>query len=108
MALHHAAPGEIVNLAPLGSRLRDEKSSALVKTDEFEAIRLVVPAGNHVPPHRVTGPVTLHCIEGRIDVDMPDGKRSMAAGDWLYLEKGDEHAMHGVEDASVLMTVYFV
>jgi quercetin dioxygenase-like cupin family protein len=108
MALHHPAPGEIVNLGPLGSRLRNATSSALVKTEQFEAIRLVVPAGGHVPPHRVTGHVTLHCLEGRVDVDMPDGKRSMSAGDWLYLEKGDEHAVHGLDDASLLMTVYFV
>ncbi len=67
-----------------------------------------MPAGGHLPPHRLTEHITLHCIEGSVDVDMPGGTRSMTAGDWLYLEKGEEHAVHGVEDASFLMTVYFV
>ena len=45
MALHHATSGEVISLAPLGGGLASGQSHALVKTDRFEAIRLIVPAG---------------------------------------------------------------
>ena len=49
MALDHAQPGEAVRLASLS---RDH-GTALVKTDQFEAIHLVVGAGTKLAPHRV-------------------------------------------------------
>ena len=39
MALKHADPGEVVDLRPLGPALKDAKTSALVKSDRFEAVR---------------------------------------------------------------------
>ena len=45
MALKHAEPGEVVDLRPLGDRLAAAKTTAIVRTASFEAMRLVVPAG---------------------------------------------------------------
>ena len=66
MALNHVKSGEIVDLRPLGERLPGAKTTALAKTEAFEAIRLVVPAGRDIAPHEVAGPITLHCLEGRV------------------------------------------
>ena len=43
MALKRAAPGEVVGLRPLGPRLSDARTHAIVRTSSFEAVRLVVP-----------------------------------------------------------------
>jgi hypothetical protein len=41
MALPHAQPGEVVDLRPLGQALNQTKTAALVKSSQFEAVRLV-------------------------------------------------------------------
>jgi quercetin dioxygenase-like cupin family protein len=107
MAIHHAKTGEIVDLRPLGSALKDTTTRAIVKSDTFEAIRLIVPAGRKIADHQVNGAITLHCLEGRIRLGLPDGQLEFAAGEWLYLDGGTKHSVTGIEDSSVLLTIMF-
>ena len=107
MALPHAKPGEVVDLRPLGSGLREAKSAALVKTEQFEAIRLVVPAGAEIPAHDVAGHITLHCLEGRVTLGLGVASVELGAGDWIYLDRGEAHSVKGLEDASLLLTIMF-
>ena len=55
MAMHPAKPGEAVDLRPLGAELLNTGTTALVKTESFEAVRLIVKAGAEMPPHQVAG-----------------------------------------------------
>ena len=105
MALHHAEPGEIIDLRPLGSKLKITKTVAISKTDHFEAIRLVVPAGAFIDPHAVPGELTLFCLEGRVILGLPTRDVTLNAGEWLYLSGGETHSVKGVEDASLLLTI---
>lgn len=107
MALHHANPGELVDLRPLGSGLAGSKTRALVKSEHFEAVHLVVRAGAELPAHAVAGNITLHCLEGRITLGLADGSLEMSAGEWIYLEGGAPHSLRGVEDAALLLTILF-
>jgi quercetin dioxygenase-like cupin family protein len=68
MSLHHARAGEVVDLRPLGPALKSAKTSAIVKSERFEAIRMIVRAGETIPSHKVAGNITLHCLEGRVPV----------------------------------------
>lgn len=106
MALRHAKPGEVVNLLPLGSELSTSKTAALVKTDRFEAVRLVVAAGSDIPVHAVPGQITLHCLEGRVILRAPS-EIELRAGDWVYLDRGTPHSLLGVEPSSLLLTIVF-
>jgi len=67
MATHHATPGEVVNLETWAEDLATDQTKATVKTEEMEIIRLVIPAGKDIPNHKVSGPITVHCIKGRIE-----------------------------------------
>lgn len=107
MAIHHAKPGEIVDLTPLGSTLRDAKTSALVKQKAFETVRLIVHAGMHIAEHRVDGAITLHCLEGRVTLGFPDSELELSAAQWIYLEGGTAHSVTGIEESSLLLTVLF-
>lgn len=107
MALHHAQPGEIVDLAPLGSAIADARTSAIIKTDQFEAIRLIVRAGAKIPEHEVPGNITLHCLEGRVQVSLTDSNLELGPNEWAYLEGGVSHSLTGIENASLLLTIFF-
>jgi quercetin dioxygenase-like cupin family protein len=107
MALKHAKAGEVVDLRPLGRKLKDAKTAAIIKTDSFEAIRLVVPAGDEIPPHQVAGDITLHCLEGRVSLGLAQSAIELSAGEWVYLDGGETHSVKGIEDSSLLLTILF-
>lgn len=104
MALHHVHPAEKVRLASVADPAA--KTAALVKTDGFEAVHLVLRAGEDIAEHAVSGHATNHCLEGRIVLKM-DEPLELAAGDWLYLERGQEHSVSALEDSSLLLTILF-
>lgn len=107
MAQHHAKPGEVVDLRPLGPGLVDAKTTALIKEKHFEAIRLIVRAGMEIPPHEVAGNIMLHCLEGRIVLGLARSNLELSAGDWLYLNGDEIHSLKGVQDSSLLLTILF-
>lgn len=107
MALRHAEPGEIVDLRPLGSKLTDAKTSAIIKSEHFEAIRLIVLSGVEIPPHEVAGDIMLHCLEGRVSLGLQRSSIELEAGDWVYLSGGEPYSMKGIENSSLLLTILF-
>lgn len=107
MALQHAKPGQIVDLRPLGAKLKETKSAAIIKAEHFEAIRLIVRAREEIPPHEVSGNITLHCLEGRVTLGLSDASIELGAGEWVYLPGGAVHSLAGIEDASLLLTILF-
>jgi len=107
MALHHAQHGEVVQLAALGADRQHAQTTALVKTDDFEAIHLIVHAGTVIPRHRVEGQITLQCLRGSVGLLLGETKVTLGSGDWMFLDRGEGYAIEGIEDAAVLLTVLF-
>ena len=105
MAIAHAAPGQLVDVQPLGNKLSESRNVALFKTDELEVMRLVMPAGKTMPSHWVKGEVTIHCLEGVIDLTAGGQTRQMKAGQLVWLEGGVDHALTAVQDSSLLLTI---
>lgn len=108
MALKHAKAGEIVDVSPLGPQLKNSRTAAIVKTEAFEAVRLVVGAGTSIPAHKVPGQITLHCLEGRVEIGLANSQVELGPNDWIYLNGGEPHSLHGLEDSSLLLTILFV
>lgn len=106
MALKHAKSGEVVALRSLDEDLSTALTAALVKTDRFETVRLIVPGGTRIPSHAVPGYITLLCLEGHVIIET-DREIALRVGDWMYLERGVAHAVRGVEDAVVLLNILF-
>ena len=104
MALHHVRSGEVARLGALDDPAT--ATAALARTPSFEAIHLVVRAGDSIAPHRVAGSLTLYCVAGhaRLGGDAP---AELRAGDWLFLEPGTPHAVEAIADTSLLLTILF-
>ena len=84
-----------------------EPSTAIVKTDRFEAIRLVVPAGQEIRRHAVPGHITLHCLEGHVELGLDGTAIALRANDWTYLDGGAAHSLKGLADSLLLLTILF-
>ena len=105
MAIPHAKPGEVVDVRPLGSALASAQTKTLVRAEQVEVIRLVVPAGKEIPEHKAKGEVIVHCLEGRVAFTASGKTHTLEAGKLLYLPTGEPHSVKGVEDASLLLTI---
>jgi quercetin dioxygenase-like cupin family protein len=94
-----------MSLRPLGAQLPETPSTALLKAHQIEVMRLVLLAGKSVPEHHVEGELTMHCLEGRIELKAQGKTQLLQAGDLVYLEGNVPYSLHAAEHSSMLMTV---
>lgn len=104
MAISHIQPGEAIQLS-LGTALSGSKTTTLVKTTDLELIRLIIPAGKVIPLHKAPGEITVQCLEGRVEFTAEGRTQELTAGQLLYLTAGEPHALKGLEDTSLLVTL---
>ncbi len=105
MAIPHAQPMDVVDVGPLGAGLHNTRTSTLVKTDQLELIRLVLPEGKAIAEHAVEGEITVQCLEGSVEFRSNDVTRVLAPGQLVYLRGGSKHSLLAVADASLLITI---
>jgi quercetin dioxygenase-like cupin family protein len=105
MALPHAAPAEVIDVSPLGAKLKDAQTTTLVKTESLEVLRVVLPAGKEIKRHNVPGEITVQCLEGHVVFSAGGSARELTAGKLLYLRGCTDHALRAVEDSSLLVTI---
>lgn len=105
MAISHAKPGEVIDLATAAAAQGEAATIALFKAAQLEVIRMMLPAGKEVPAHSVTGELTAHCLEGRVAVTALGSTSVLEAGQMLYLAGGQEHALRALTDTTLLVTI---
>ena len=105
MALHHAASGEIVDVRPLGEKLKREIPVTLVKTPCLQVFRYVLRKGKEFAEHKVRDGITIQCLEGVVEFTSHDRKQILRGGELVYLAGDVPHALKGIEDASLLVTI---
>ncbi|WP_027017221.1 cupin domain-containing protein [Comamonas composti] len=105
MSIPKAASAQAINVQPFGSHLASARSYALFKAEDMEVIRIVLRASQSLPPHKIPGSVSLHCLEGRLDVLLGDGPRPLQAGELMHLPPNVPHGVRALEDASALVTI---
>jgi len=105
VALDHSQPGQPIDIAPLGAALRESATHAILKTRSLEVIRVVLRAGEALPPHTVRGELTLLCIEGAAEVIMDAAACVLRASQLVLLPAQTQHAVRALEDTSLLLTI---
>jgi quercetin dioxygenase-like cupin family protein len=105
MALPHAQPGEVVDVRPLGSALASAQTATLLRAEQVEVRRLVVPAGKEIAEHKAKGEIVVYCLEGRVVFTAYGKTQTLGAGHLLYLPTGEPHSVKGIENASLLVAV---
>lgn len=105
MAIPHLSSGQVINLQPLGATLTSTRTSALVKSQDIELVRIVLPQGKALAPHSVRGDITLLCLEGTVAVEAAGTSTRLEAGQLMYLAGGEVHGLSALSDASLLLTI---
>jgi quercetin dioxygenase-like cupin family protein len=101
-----AAPGAVVDVRPLGSSLATAATRTLVRTPALEVVRLVVSAGQKIALPSGKAALIIHCLEGRIALTALGKTQPLEARTLVHLPAGEPHAFQGIEDASLLLTVF--
>lgn len=105
MAIPHAQPGEVVDVRPLGQSLADTKTTALIKTEAVEVLRMVMPRGKEISEHVAPGPIIVQCLEGKLAFTAMGKTRELEAGQLLFLAPEEPHSVRAIEAASFLLTI---
>jgi quercetin dioxygenase-like cupin family protein len=105
MAIPNAKPGEFVDVRPLGSALPSAQTATLVRAEQVEVIRLVVPAGKEISEHKAKGEIFVQCLEGKVAFTAFGKTQNLEAGKLLYLPTGEPHRVKGIENTSLLLTI---
>jgi quercetin dioxygenase-like cupin family protein len=105
MSLPRPAPGEVIPLHPPGHNLAESVSQALFKTEQLEAMRLILPRDKEIPEHAVDGDFTLQCLEGCVQLRLDDAARSLQAGDMVFVPAHARYAIRALDDSCLLMTL---
>jgi quercetin dioxygenase-like cupin family protein len=105
MAISHARPMDIVDVRPLEADIENARTTTLVKTNQFELIRLVLPAGKEISEHEVSGEITLQCLEGQVEFTSNNVTRTLSTGKLVFLEGGSKHSLRALEHSSLLLTI---
>lgn len=92
-------------MRPLGERLREARTTALIKAEQLEVVRIVLPTGKSLREHSVPGEITVQCLEGRVQFHTTEAVLVLERGDFIHLLPHTPHALHALDDASLLLTI---
>ena len=98
MALTHTPSGQVVSVLPLGDRLAQATSSAILKAGQLEVMRVVLPAGKSMREHQTPGEITVQCLEGTVHFQSGGATHLLRAGDLVHLQPRALHALTAVQD----------
>ncbi len=108
MSQPHAAPAQVVQIAPLGAQLATAVTTAIYKATQLQVVRVVLLAGKGLSEHTAPGEITLYCLEGVVWFECGAAPQAMRAGDFVHLAAGAPHSLHAETDASLLLTICLV
>lgn len=105
MAQPHIKSGDVTSIAPLGPLLTTSKSTAIIKAEQLEVVRLVLHAGKVLLEHQAPGEITVLCIEGSLEFSTPEKTTILNQDDFLHLGAAVPHALKAITDCSILLTI---
>ncbi len=77
-----------MDVRPLGSALPSAQTTTLLRAEQVEVIRLVVPAGKEISEHKAKGEIIVQCLEGKVAFTAFGKTQNLDAGKLLYLSTG--------------------
>jgi quercetin dioxygenase-like cupin family protein len=105
MAQPHATFGQVIAAGPLGADWPAGQSLTLVREPDLQISRLVLPAGHQLKPHRVPQQLVIQCLEGQVVFETMGRQLTLNPGDLCHLPPDETHAVHAIENSSVLLTL---
>lgn len=95
---------EIERFQP-GDDRSGRRSETLIKTDRLRVVLVTMRAGASLREHSAPGPITIHALQGRFEVESGGVAADLPAGSLISFGAGVHHAVHATEDGAFLLTI---
>jgi quercetin dioxygenase-like cupin family protein len=95
---------EIERFQP-GDDRSGRRAETLIKTDRLRVVLITMRAGASLQEHTAPGPITIHALKGRFEVDGGGATADLPAGSLISFEANVRHAVHAKEDGAFLLTI---
>jgi quercetin dioxygenase-like cupin family protein len=93
------------DLRPARTEYNQLKAETVLRTKTAEVVRLIVPKGKEIPPHRASGELLVQCIEGRVAFTAMGETCELVPGRLQHLPADRHHALRGLENSTLLMII---
>jgi quercetin dioxygenase-like cupin family protein len=109
-----AAPLLRFNLQDEFRKLREEdswqretgrSSKTLAKYPDFRIVLVLMKANTQMKEHHADGRISIHPIEGKLRVHLPDQQVELPAGELVVIDCGIKHDVEALEESAFLLTV---
>jgi len=81
------------------------RAETLIKTDGLRVVLVTMRAGISLHEHTAPGPITIHALQGRFEVNFDEDMRELGPGDIVALATGVRHAVKTLADGAFLLTI---
>jgi quercetin dioxygenase-like cupin family protein len=80
-------------------------SKTLAKYPDFHIVLVVMKANTRMNKHHVDARISIHALEGRLRVRLPDQMMELPAGELIALDYAIPHGVEALEESAFLITV---
>lgn len=105
MSIQHFAPGDIIDISPVGGNLEATASATLIRENHIEVFRFVLKSGKSTPEHTAAGDLTIQCLQGVVELTMHSRVQVLEANQLVYLKADDAHTVKALADSVLLITI---
>ena len=111
---HLARPLLRFNLSKELQQLRNEdswqrdtgrSSKTLAKYPDFHIVLVLMKANTQMNEHHVDARISIHSLQGKIRVHLPDQKVEVTAGELIVLDYGIRHDVEALQESAFLITI---
>jgi quercetin dioxygenase-like cupin family protein len=83
----------------------DRHGLSLVKGDGINVALMLLKKGASLQEHHTKAPITVHLLEGRINLVAKGKPQPLTAGMLLALDRAIAHSIEALEDSALILTV---
>lgn len=80
-------------------------SRTLIKVGAMRLVLNAMKAGTEIKTHHANGPISVHCIEGKLKFNTEERAVTLQTGELLTLEELVKHSVEAIEETVFLLTV---
>ena len=80
-------------------------SKTLAKYPDFHIVLVLMKANTQMNEHHVDARISIHLLQGKIRVHLPDQKVEVTAGELLVLDYGIPHDVEALQESAFLITI---
>ncbi|TXD39911.1 hypothetical protein FRC96_05680 [Lujinxingia vulgaris] len=84
---------------------KGQLARTLVHTPDLRVVIIALAADRTIAEHHASATVTVHCLSGRLRLQLPDRQVELLAGNLLALGKDLPHDVHALEDGVFVLTL---